>query len=1390
MPSQQVFLSFNSEDRERAREICRYLRDDYHLDVWFDEDELAPGRRWLPKLQDSISRVGSVVILIGRGGFGPFQGFELETVLMRGANRSDFLIIPVFLPGCTRESMSDLPPFLKLYGWINMSDGIDSGCMRRLVGAIRGEKPDQVPRLHDHVMNIGRKPTGQRKKRVMILHAWADRNFKDDINNELTVRLEGLRYGDEVHLEPIDDRQVFKGDELAADFLEKKLESAAMTICLLSKCYLESKLNRGKVQTALADHAEKGMNLLAVLVEDCAVESEDWLSDVPFWPPDGLSLDELKKRVSEQDGKSLDKAKKRASDETQEYNYIKADQVYTSLASIIRELLEDRIGRPSRFRASRPAPKDIDLEDLPQTGREHFGRTRQIAEFREYWNDPRVRVILIVGDAGRGKTAFLNHCLTELRAKDFGGACKVFGRSFFSQVKPTQDQPHGSSSTSETRLSAADELVDKALRFFTGRESSEIKTESSRFKGERLGIKLMGYDRKDRPGELTEEEKERRKWFRRGSRANLLVLDALEPLQFIDGEASGRIADPAVSALWEVLTDTTSPERPLDPRVGAGRNPGLCVIATRVRPPDLPDEGVGTVKVITMDDPLEPEAGRNLLRLNRIEGDDFKLDGIVQKIGSFPLPLSLLAAYLRHCARPKDDFEKISYGKIAKCLPPQKMDDPREGVRWVLEVLQKELSGPQLEFMQMLALYDRPMSKHDLDWLLRMGPAIDGLTTQIKYLTGESLRVLVDELRELRLVLPCSSASGSRNEQGRRRERPPRQTFSGDSPAELGPNDGDDAIYPIDVHSEIRGYFMERVRKCPERPALWERGHRVLYDYWKNEAENPRNNGKSEAESLYQRIEKLFRAVVHGCLAGDHDKVWDEVFWEKIRHRFDHFSGNHLGLWSRDRVALSNFFERQWDTPARNLTKHRRVLAFNEACYDLWALGQLAAAEYPGRRCIEECLAGQDRDWDHYSRWMIAANAAGNLSKVLLPLGKIDEAVDFARKGIDWVKRGQEDLERAWRNESEKDRRDSLKAKLNELNSWMVPTIVWLADALWYSGRFWESEAAFKAAEALEQEYKARRLVETSAIRFCHLLMDQAKLIGKRWVASAGTGPFPLGEDGFAVDELQAAKALDLEVHRRFDEVLARVESLAVPSGEERSDMWRRHADRDLRLMTGLLDLTRGRARLLLGNFHLDLVNGLEAWRGRYKKEVHGHDGNEPRALREDLKQYQWQATVEIHQAKEDLHHAVQHLEKQGHHFYHARALLLRAGIHRALARLERSTKSTKPTRTATNSHKPTKDAVEDYFRECEADLKSALALSIRDGMRLFEADYHLERGRMYLERYRHTLDSEMQRRASLSLTDAEALIQMIGYGRRTLEVAELKRAVDSALDFRVSYPA
>ena len=38
-----VFLSYNSEDREEVRKIAEYLRDEIKYTVWFDEWELTPG---------------------------------------------------------------------------------------------------------------------------------------------------------------------------------------------------------------------------------------------------------------------------------------------------------------------------------------------------------------------------------------------------------------------------------------------------------------------------------------------------------------------------------------------------------------------------------------------------------------------------------------------------------------------------------------------------------------------------------------------------------------------------------------------------------------------------------------------------------------------------------------------------------------------------------------------------------------------------------------------------------------------------------------------------------------------------------------------------------------------------------------------------------------------------------------------------------------------------------------------------------------------------------------------------------------------------------------------------------------------------------------------------
>jgi tetratricopeptide (TPR) repeat protein len=74
-------------------------------------------------------------------------------------------------------------------------------------------------------------------------------------------------------------------------------------------------------------------------------------------------------------------------------------------------------------------------------------------------------------------------------------------------------------------------------------------------------------------------------------------------------------------------------------------------------------------------------------------------------------------------------------------------------------------------------------------------------------------------------------------------------------------------------------------------------------------------------------------------------------------------------------------------------------------------------------------------------------------------------------------------------------------------------------------------------------------------------------------------------------------------------------------------------------------------------------------------------------------------------------------------------------------------------------------------YRRARADLEEALSIATRGGMRLHEADCHLEFARLHLA-------CGEGRQAQASLDKAKAMIQAMGYHRRDGEVAELEAAL------------
>jgi hypothetical protein len=142
-----IFLSYNSADHNVVEDIARKLRDK-SLEPFLDRWHLAPGRRWRPKLEETLSSCKAVAIFVGPGEMGSWQQREVDVALDLQSRNPNLPVIPVLLPGCE-------PPlgFLRQLTWVDLrSQALDRG-IAILVKAARGEPPG--PEFQEHAVHLG-----------------------------------------------------------------------------------------------------------------------------------------------------------------------------------------------------------------------------------------------------------------------------------------------------------------------------------------------------------------------------------------------------------------------------------------------------------------------------------------------------------------------------------------------------------------------------------------------------------------------------------------------------------------------------------------------------------------------------------------------------------------------------------------------------------------------------------------------------------------------------------------------------------------------------------------------------------------------------------------------------------------------------------------------------------------------------------------------------------------------------------------------------------------------------------------------------------------------------------------------------------------------------------
>lgn len=121
-----AFLSYNSKSRDVARTIYDYLTNS-GLRVFFDHVNILPGEPFQKKLEDGLRESGSIMVLVGPDGVGPWQeveNYEFHILAVRQISRA---VIPVVLPGAKfSPDIAGIPLFLHQFSAFEFASNVDN----------------------------------------------------------------------------------------------------------------------------------------------------------------------------------------------------------------------------------------------------------------------------------------------------------------------------------------------------------------------------------------------------------------------------------------------------------------------------------------------------------------------------------------------------------------------------------------------------------------------------------------------------------------------------------------------------------------------------------------------------------------------------------------------------------------------------------------------------------------------------------------------------------------------------------------------------------------------------------------------------------------------------------------------------------------------------------------------------------------------------------------------------------------------------------------------------------------------------------------------------------------------------------------------------------------
>jgi tetratricopeptide (TPR) repeat protein len=501
---------------------------------------------------------------------------------------------------------------------------------------------------------------------------------------------------------------------------------------------------------------------------------------------------------------------------------------------------------------------------------------------------------------------------------------------------------------------------------------------------------------------------------------------------------------------------------------------------------------------------------------------------------------------------------------------------------------------------------------------------------------------------------------------------------------------GDTGSRFVDTHPIIREHFAGQLRE--KNPDAWREGHRRLYEHLCATT-------KEGDQPTLADLQPLYQAVAHGCQAGMYEEVGLQVYRRRIHRSAEIYPLHKLGAFGTELGAIASFFEKPWTQPAPALSHEGQAWLLSQAAFGLRAVGRLTEALEPMRAGLVNQVQRQS--------WTNAAAVASNLSELELTLGEIAGAVGDAEQSVTHADRSGDAFQR-------------------------IASRTTHADALHQAGRRVEAEARFHEAEQMQakRQLAYSLLYSLPGFQYCNLLLATPERAAWRiCLGSAGFQPAVSGilpETSQRADFQRSSAAYEKpppnaaqDARRSGLEARAPlIESChAVSQRGQKMFEWRVPGDSLLDI--ALDHLTLGRASL-----YAAILEGRD---GALRRPCAAEARNPMApASRTGSSQHDDPASDEFETARRELDAAVDGLRRAAAQEFIVGGLLTRAwlcfltGAHMDSTALASSPQAGSP------------QAASEHFASAQDDLDEAWEIAERGPMKLFMADIHLYRARLF----------------------------------------------------------